>query len=160
MQRLFVYACFDWLPAPQLMGELGYESLRGSDSYSFCFDDEWLKKHGNLFLSADFRNYPGMQYTQPGQDIFGCFSDALPDRWGRLLLARREQILAAEEHRPVRRLTSFDYLTGLDDFSRMGALRFKTSVEGDFINSDAQMRIPPLSDIRTLVTASHEVEIR
>lgn len=158
MQKLYIYACFDWLPEPLLMGELGYESLRGSDSFSFCFDDEWLRKHGSLFLSTDLRNYPGMQYTLPGRDIFGCFSDALPDRWGRLLVARREQILAAEDHRPVRRLTSFDYLTGIDDFSRMGALRFKLTADGDFINADKELRIPPLADIRALVAASHEVE--
>lgn len=135
MKTLYVYACFDWLPAPQLMGELGHESLRGTDSYSFRFDEEWLRNHGSLFISADLRNYPGMQYTLPGRDIFGCFSDALPDRWGRLLLLRREQILASEEQRPIRRLTSFDYLTGIDDFSRMGALRFKLSPNDDYINT-------------------------
>lgn len=158
MKTLYVYACFDWLPAPQLMGELGYESLRGSDSYSFRFDEEWLRNHGSLFISADLRNYPGMQYTLPGRDIFGCFSDALPDRWGRLLLLRREQILASEEQRPIRRLTSFDYLAGIDDFSRMGALRFKVSPNDDYINTTSSLRIPPLADIKSLVAASHEVE--
>lgn len=158
MQKLYIYACFDWLTEPLLMGELGYESLRGSDSYSFRFDDEWLRKYGMLFLSADLRCYPGLQYTQPGHDIFGCFADALPDRWGRTLVARREQLLAAEEQRPVRRLTSFDYLTGIDDFSRMGALRFKLSPDGDFINADVALRIPPVADIRALVAASHEIE--
>ena len=79
-----------------LIGELGYESLRGSDSYSFKYNPEWLKKHGSICLSADINNYTGQQYTQPGKDIFGCFSDALPDRWGKTLLNRREQILAAE----------------------------------------------------------------
>lgn len=158
MKTLYVYACFDWLPAPQLMGELGDESLRGSDTYSFRFDEEWLRKQGSLFISADLRNYPGMQYTLPGRDIFGCFSDALPDRWGRLLLSRREQILASEEQRPVHRLTSFDYLTGIDDFSRMGALRFKLSPDDDYINTTGSLRIPPLADIKALVAASHEVE--
>ena len=97
MRTLFIYADFDWLEAPLLVGELGYESLRGSDSYSFKYDNEWLRQYGGLFLSADINNYPGQQYTQPDRDIFGCFSDALPDRWGRLLLNRREQILATEE---------------------------------------------------------------
>ena len=85
MRTLFIYADFDWLDAPVLMGELGYESLRGADSYSFKFDNDWLRHYGSLFLSADINNYPGLQYTQPNKDIFGCFSDALPDRWGRLL---------------------------------------------------------------------------
>ena len=158
MKTLYVYADFDWLDEPMLVGELGYESLRGSDSYAFKFDNDWLRQYGSLFLSADINNYPGQQYTQPGRDIFGCFSDALPDRWGRLLLNRREQILAAEERRPVRRLSSFDYLIGIDDFSRMGAFRFKTTPDGEFINCDSHLRIPPLTDLRSLVAASMEIE--
>ena len=158
MKSLFVYADFDWLNRPTLVGELSYESLRGTDSYSFKFDNEWLRKYGSLFLSADINNYPGPQYTQPERDIFGCFSDALPDRWGRLLLNRREQILATEEKRPIRRLSSFDYLMGIDDFSRIGGFRFKMSPEGDFINSEASMRIPPLTDIKALAAASLEIE--
>ena len=158
MKNLFVYADFDWLKAPMLVGELGYESLRGSDSYAFKFDDEWLKHYGSLFLSADINNYPGQQYTLPGRDIFGCFSDALPDRWGRLLLNRREQILATEEQRPIRKLSSYDYLIGIDDFSRMGGFRFKTAPDGKFINCDSYLRIPPLTDLRSLVAASMEIE--
>ena len=158
MKTLYVYADFDWLARPTLVGELGYESLRGSDSYSFKFADEWLRQYGNLFLSADINNYPGQQYSQPGCDIFGCFSDALPDRWGRLLLNRREQILATEEKRPIRKLSSYDYLLGIDDFSRMGGFRFKEEDEGPFINCDNFLRIPPLTDIRSLVAASMEVE--
>ena len=158
MLTLFIYADFDWLGEPLLVGELGYESLRGSDSYSFKFDNEWLRQYGSLFLSADINNYPGLQYTQPGRDIFGCFSDALPDRWGRLLLNRREQIQAAEEKRPVRRLSSFDYLMGIDDFSRMGGFRFRLSQEDEYINCEKTLRIPPLTDVRALVVASMEIE--
>lgn len=158
MRTLFIYADFDWLEKPLLLGELGYESLRGSDSYSFKYDNSWLRQYGSLFLSADINNYPGWQYTQPERDIFGCFSDALPDRWGRLLLNRREQILATEEHRPVCKLSSFDYLIGIDDFSRMGGFRFKASQDGEFINCEESLRIPPLTDIHTLVSASMEIE--
>ena len=53
MDKLLVYADFDWLKETELVGELGYESLRGSDSYGFVFSDEWLKRHGDLFLSDD-----------------------------------------------------------------------------------------------------------
>lgn len=158
MRTIFIYADFDWLEKPLLLGELGYESLRGSDSYSFKYDNSWLRQYGSLFLSADINNYPGWQYTQPERDIFGCFSDALPDRWGRLLLNRREQILATEEHRPVCKLSSFDYLIGIDDFSRMGGFRFKASQDGEFINCEESLRIPPLTDIHTLVSASMEIE--
>lgn len=158
MKKLLVYADFDWLKEIELVGELSYESLRGSDSYAFKFDDEWLKRYGNLFISADLNNYKGLQYTQPERDIFGCFSDALPDRWGRTLLNRREQILATEEKRLVRRLSSFDYLLGIDDSSRMGGFRFKERADGDFINSSNTLRIPPLTNIRELIHASGEVE--
>lgn len=102
MNILYIYGDFDWLESPLLIGELGYVSLRGSDSYSFKFDNNWLAKYGSIFLSADINNYPGQQYARPGKDIFGCFSDALPDRWGRTLLNRREQMRAIEENRPVK----------------------------------------------------------
>lgn len=107
-----------------MIGTLAYESLRGADSYAFEYDKGLLTRHGDVFLSDDLNNYPGMQYTQLDKDIFSSFSDALPDRWGRTLLNRREQIAAEEEKRPVRRLSSFDYLMGIDDYSRMGGFRF------------------------------------
>ena len=158
MRKIYVYADFDWLKTAVLVGELGYESLRGTDSYSFCYDHNWLRQYSDLYLSADINNYTGLQFTQPDRDIFGCFGDALPDRWGRLLLNRREQIRAQEEKRPVRKLSSYDYLLGIDDFSRMGGFRFKESPDGEFINCDATLRIPPLTDIQVLVAASMEVE--
>lgn len=158
MKTLYVYADFDWLKETELIGKLGYESLRGSDTYCFTFSHEWLTNHGDLFLSDDLNNYPGQQYTQAGKDIFGCFNDALPDRWGRTLLLRREQIAAMEEKRSVRRLSSFDFLTGIDDFSRMGGFRFKKDPYGAFMNASEFLKIPPLTDIRTLMAASAEIE--
>lgn len=158
MERLLVFADFDWLDKPELVGELCYEKLRGSESYAFRFDDNWLKFHAGIKLSEDINNYPGLQYTQPGNDIFGCFSDALPDRWGRTLLKRREQIQASEEKRAVRNLSSFDYLMGIDDFSRMGGFRLKRELDGDFINVSPSLKIPPLTELRQLVLASLEVE--
>ena len=63
-----------------------------------------------------------------------------------------------EEKRPVRRLSSFDFLTGIDDFSRMGAFRFKEDPDGEFINVSESLKIPPLTDIRELIAASAEIE--
>ena len=83
------------------MGELSFDSVRGNETYSFSYDKEWLANHGDVFLSEDLQNFPGIQYTRPGRDIFACFSDALPDRWGRTLLYRREQFAANDEKRPV-----------------------------------------------------------
>lgn len=158
MKKLYVYADFDWLASPTLIGELSYESLRGNDSYGFKYDNDWLRRYGSIPLSEDLNNYPGQQYTRPNCDIFGCFADALPDRWGRTLLNRREQIEATEAKRPVRRLSSYDYLIGIDDYSRMGGFRFKESLEGPFICAENILAIPPLTSICELEVASMEIE--
>ena len=158
MEKIYVFANFDWLKCPELIGELGFENIRGSESYNFSFADSWLKEHPDIFLSHDINNYSGVQYTMPGKNIFGCFSDALPDRWGRILINRREQILATEENRPPRKLFSFDYLKSIDDFSRIGGFRFKTDLNGEYINASNELRIPPLSDIRELTVAANDIE--
>lgn len=158
MEKLFVFGDFNWLQEPEFIGELCYEKLRGSDSYAFKFDNDWLNLHAGIKLSEDINNYPGMQYTLPDNDIFGCFADALPDRWGRTLLKRREQLQAEEEKRAPRNLSSFDYLVGIDDFSRMGGFRFKKEKDGGFINVSPSLKIPPLTEIRELIYASQEIE--
>lgn len=159
MRSIFVYGDFDWLETPQLIGELSYDSVRGNETYGFSYDKDWLAKYGDICLSEDLQNFPGVQYTRPERDIFACFSDALPDRWGRILLNRREQIAASEEKRAVRRLSSFDYLTGIDDFSRMGGFRFGESQGGKFINCEEFFRVPPLTKVRELMRAAHEIEL-
>lgn len=73
MERLFVFADFNWLGKAELVGELCYEKLRGSDSYAFKFDENWLKVHAGIKLSEDINNYPGMQYTQPGSEFSDVF---------------------------------------------------------------------------------------
>lgn len=159
MERISVYADFDWIETPRRVGVLSYDSVRGNDTYGFEFDRKWLAEYGDVFLGDDLNNYVGIQYTRPGQEIFSCFSDALPDRWGRTLLNRREQIAAVDEHRPVRRLSSFDYLIGIDDFSRMGGFRFAHDEGGAFINSEERLRVPPVSGVRELMHAAHEIEL-
>lgn len=158
MKKIYVYLDAEWLHQPELVGELTCDALRGGETYGFAFDKEWLMKYDGIFLSEDLQNFVGRQYTQAGRDIFSCFSDALPDRWGRTLLNRREQIAATDENRRARRLSSYDYLIGIDDFSRMGAFRFADTVGGVFINTDASLRVPPLSTVRELMHAAHEIE--
>lgn len=159
MKKLFVYADFDWMDTPQLIGELMYDSVRGNETYAFSYDKAWLAQYSNLFLSDDLQNFTGIQYTRQGRDIFACFSDALPDRWGRTLLNRREQIAATDEKRAARRLNSFDYLMGIDDASRMGAFRFAETSGGKFVNSEDSLRVPPLANVRDLMRAAHEIEL-
>jgi len=158
MKKIWVFADFDWLKQIELVGELSFESIRGTASYRFKYSAEWLRKHSDIILGDDINNYSGIQYTKPNKDIFGCFADTLPDRWGRMLLNRREQIFAREEKRPVKTLSSLDYLVGIDDFSRIGGLRFKNNEDENFINAGALLSVPPLAKIRDLIQASKEIE--
>lgn len=155
MERLQVYADFDWLDAPVLVGTLSHEMLRGTHSYSFSFDVEWLRSNRSILLSGDLMNFSGEQYKSG--EIFGCFGDAMPDRWGKRLIDKRERIKAEQEKRIPKTFTDYDYLTQLDDFSRMGAFRFK---QGDvFIGASEQdMRVPPLTSLREFVFMAHEYE--
>ena len=155
MEKLQVYADFDWLDAPVLVGTLSHEMLRGTPSYGFSFDPEWLRSHRSFILSGDLINFSGNQYKSG--EVFGCFSDAMPDRWGKRLIDKRERIKAEQEKRIPKTFTDYDYLTQLDDFSRMGAFRFK---QGDmFIGASEQdMRVPPLTNLREFVFMAHEYE--
>ena len=155
MEKLQVYAAFDWLDAPALVGTLSFEMLRGTASYGFSFDASWLKSHRSFTLSGDLMNYTGNQYKTG--DIFGCLSDAMPDRWGKKLIDKRERIKAERENRIPKTFTDFDYLIQLDDLSRMGAFRFK---QGDAFlgTTDAHMAVPPLASLREFIFMAHEYE--
>ena len=159
MTKIYVYADFNWLKKVELVGELSMQTIRGKESYSFEFSKDWLKNYGSIQLSDDINNYTGIQYCQQNNEIFGCFADSLPDRWGRTLILRREQILAMEEKRPVRRLTEFDFLTGIDDYTRIGGFRYKIDPTGEFINTSNKLQIPPITEIKELVRASNEIEL-
>ena len=156
MRNLIVYADFDFLPAPCQVGTLHYDRVRGNEIYSFTFAQEWLERYAALSLSKDLFTAPGVQFAQDG--IFGCFSDALPDRWGRTLAEKKEAIDALRENRPAKALTSFDFLLSLDDYMRVGGLRFKETEEGPFLNDDAGLRVPPITTIRELADAADAIE--
>ena len=156
MRSLYVFAGFDFLPSPAEIGVLNYERVRGNEVFSFEYRQDWLEKYSGITLGKDLFQTPGKQYAQGW--LFGCFSDALPDRWGRTLAIKREAIEAQKEKRPPRDLSSFDYLTSLDDFMRLGAFRFKESENGPFINDDETLRVPPIANVRELAEAADAVE--
>ena len=157
MRELYIYADFDWLEEPELVGRLTYERLRGNGTYGFCFDKIWLKNHSDIILSEDISNFFGFQYSKE-EHVFGFISDTLPDRWGTRLLNRKEQVEAKEQGRNAHTLYSYDYLRGVDDFTRMGALRFKETENGDYINLHTQLSIQPLTSVRELACISQEYE--
>lgn len=156
MRSLFVFADFDFLASPIEVGVLNYDRVRGNEVFSFVYRQDWLEKYGGITLGKDLFAAPGLQYA-PGR-IFGCFSDALPDRWGRTLARKREAIEAQREKRSPRELSSFDYLISLDDYMRIGGFRFKESQDGPYINDNTDLRVPPVAGIRELATAVDMIE--
>jgi len=87
----------------------------------------------------------------------GVISDMAPDRWGRTLLERREVRIAAQEARTARTLHDLDFLVGVDDRSRMGALRLSTAVGGPHLATGTD-GTPPMTALRSLEHAAHEHE--
>ena len=157
-RQIFVYA--DWVDLGKtiLMGILQTEPLRGKEVFSFSYNKEWMEKGPALVLDPELGLYSGPQYSREDKPNFGLFTDSSPDRWGRLLMDRREALIARQEKRKPRHLMESDYLLGVFDLHRMGGLRFKLDPEGPFLNADHELSAPPFTTIRTLEEASLHLE--
>ena len=156
-KTIFVYDDFS-MQNPTLMGILYVNSLKGGESYSFEYDREWLKKTSlKITLDPELMPYSGRQYPF-GKAIFGLFSDSSPDRWGRVLMNKRERILAEKEGRKPAKLYDSDYLLGVYDETRLGGIRFKTEPNGAFLSDDKETAAPPWASLRTLEEASRNFE--
>lgn len=156
-KKIYVYDHFSETQ-PILLGVLYVNRVRGGETYSFEYDDEWLKKtKTTVMLDPGLLSYGGRQY--PADDGgFGIFSDASPDRWGQVLMKKRERILADKELRKPRKLENSDFLLGVYDETRMGGLRFKLDPEGPFLSEDKEVATPPWTTLRTLEEASRNYE--
>ena len=156
-KTFFVYDDFS-MQNPTWMGTLYVNSLKGEESYSFEYDREWLKKTSlKITLDPELMPYSGRQYPF-GKTIFGLFSDSSPDRWGRVLMNKRERILAGKEGRKPAKLYDSDYLLGVYDETRLGGIRFKTEPNGAFLSDDKETAAPPWASLRTLEEASRNFE--
>ena len=159
MKKITVYADFDFLSAAQEIGTLGYEHVRGKDHFVFEYSHDWLKQYGGILLSGDLMNVPSLQHPRGNDNVFGFVKDSFPDRWGRLLLDRRERLTAQSEGRPTRMLTNYDYLIGIEDFTRMGGIRYKEEDNNGFINASEKYLVPPIESLRALCDACREIEL-
>ena len=159
MKRITVYADFDFLSTPQEIGILGYEHVRGKGHFVFEYSRQWLKQYGGILLSGDLMNVPSLQHPRGHDNVFGFVKDSFPDRWGRLLLDRRERLTAQSEGRPTRMLTNYDYLIGIEDFTRMGGIRYKEEDSDGYINASDKYLVPPIESLRALCDACHEIEL-
>lgn len=151
-----IYVYFNENSNNIFMGKIYIENLRGKEIYSFEYDEKYLsKKENNIYIDPEIKFYSGRQWKKNNlvNNIFGIFLDSAPDRWGRLLLKRKENENAKLENRNPKNLYDSDYLLGVSDFTRMGAIRFKKELDGEFVdNSDKA--VPPIARLRELESAS------
>lgn len=124
---------------------------------SFVYSDEWLSSPGAFPLGPDLELYRGPQYPATGRGLFGFMADGSPDRWGQRLLARREGSLARAEGRRPRALYGPDILLGIEDATRMGAIRYRVR-EGEPFLAAAEQPIPSLARLRRLGQAARRFE--
>ncbi len=142
-RSIIVYADWPGLECPTTMGTLLSTRTRGKEIFSFEYNDDWLKSGKAQNIDPDLVLFSGPQYLNDGKNNFGIFLDSSPDRWGRVLMDRREALTARLEGRRSVSLFETDYLLGVYDGHRMGALRFKEQDDGPFLNNNHEMATPP-----------------
>lgn len=157
-KHILVYTDWAGLDEPTFMGTLAATPSRGTEIFSFEYDEAWLSNPKAQNLDPDLALYGGRQYLADGKYNFGIFLDSSPDRWGRTLMKRREAIMARHEGRKEATLTESDFLLGVFDLHRMGALRFKLEPDGDFLNNNRNFATPPWAALRDLEYASKQYE--
>jgi serine/threonine-protein kinase HipA len=158
-KEILIYA--DWIglkESPTRLGTLYSTIVKGSEIFSFEYSDEWLKSKYAQVIDPDLELFSGPHYLDNSKNNFGIFLDSSPDRWGRVLMKRREAILARNENRRAKTLMESDYLLGVYDENRVGGLRFKENESGPFLNQDSSLAAPPITSLNELQTASLRLE--
>lgn len=157
-KNIFVYANWNSEDEHSLLGILSSDVIRGKEVFSFQYDKNWLKENSNFILDPQLQYFEGLQFNSSEKSNFGIFLDSSPDRWGRLLMKRREALIAKREGRkPVMHYES-DFLLGVFDENRMGGLRFKLDPQKEFLNSNKELAAPPFTTLRELEYASLKLE--
>jgi len=155
---VYVYENFSGVD-PKLLGTLYIDNIRGKESFSFEYDLSWLQSNQySIRLDPALELFEGRQYPIGQKVLFGILADSSPDRWGRLLMMRRERIIADQEKRKPKKLLDSDYLLGVYDETRMGAIRFRLAQDGPFISDDTKTPTPPWAYLRTLEEAARQFE--
>jgi serine/threonine-protein kinase HipA len=152
---VWVYAHWKGLIEPMLIGTLSAHQAKGRKAFSFEYDKLWINSQAQFLLDPDIAWFTGTQFPI-GKENFGTFMDSMPDTWGRKLLQRRAAQKAREEGNKTPTLYELDYLLGVHDSTRMGALRFKLDPSGPFLDNDNHSPTPPWAYIREL---QHSAEI-
>ncbi len=154
---IYVYADWIGLNGPVEIGVLSAHFAKAKKAFSFEYNKEWLEKGLYQLLDPDIAFYSGPQFPADKEN-FGIFLDSMPDTWGKTLMKRREAQDARARNEKAKTLYEIDYLLGVYDESRMGALRFKTDPDGPFLDNDDQSPTPPWSSLGDLQEAVNQLE--
>lgn len=139
-------------------GRLWSHRRRGTtESATFAYDTDYLARPGAYALDPALSLVAGQQQTPVGRAMFGAFTDCAPDRWGRRLIARAEHRRAQRERRTERGFGEIDYLLGVRDDLRQGALRFYDATTGIYLAHE-EAGVPPLVELPALLSASDRLE--
>lgn len=139
------------------VGTLFRNDARTDLGASFGYDEEWLRSEQTFMLDPRLELWHGEQHPPAQASAFGIFLDSAPDRWGRVLMERREAAAALREGRKSRTLSETDFLLGVHDKTRSGALRFRAAEGGPFLD-DSPNAAPPVTSLRELAHISERLE--
>jgi serine/threonine-protein kinase HipA len=161
MTRIAVYADWMGLEGPMRIGWLHGRQSASSEIFEFKYEDSALANTviGATSLDPQIALFTGPQYPGRDRPQFGAFSDASPDRWGRLLMQRRLERAKRAGTAPAKAsLHESDYLLGVHDSYRSGALRFKRDDAGPFLDDNKDFGAPPMVRLRELEAAARKLE--
>ncbi|GAB2603263.1 type II toxin-antitoxin system HipA family toxin [Nitrincola alkalisediminis] len=160
MSRAIVEVYADWQPieAPLLIGQLTYSDSSRGGVFSFAYDKAFLTSAYRLQIDPILTLHSGELYNDEADKNFRAFLDSSPDRWGRILMQRRAAIEARKDIRATSRLNELDYLLGVHDSYRMGGIRFKRAGSDAFLDDNAEFAAPPMSSLRELEHAAMQIE--
>ena len=136
------------------IGSLWFHHKGQRESASFEYEQSWLRHPECFALEPALQLTQGSFHSAEESKVFGAFGDSAPDRWGRMLMRRAESLNARLENRPTKTLTEIDYLLGVNDETRQGALRFSYPDESNhYLSPSSKSAIPPLIAIPKLLAA-------
>ena len=138
-------------------GDLWMHRAGRSQSASFAYRPSYIGRNGAYELEPDLPLQTGQFQTPVDRSLFGAFSDTAPDRWGRKLIERTEAASAREERRTARSFSEADYLLGVRDDMRQGALRYRRP-DGDAFLATEDTGVPALLQLGTLLNAAEALE--
>jgi serine/threonine-protein kinase HipA len=150
--RLEVWIDADFLGEMVRVGVLAHD--RGN--IRFNYDNQWMAHSQRFDIDPDLSLDNSTFHPNPVTGNFGIFLDSSPDRWGQTLMKRREALEAKDQKRPTKTLHAWDFLIGVQDFTRQGALRFKFEGTDKFL-SDHKLAAPPVTMLKELEAVAKEL---